>query len=104
ELSTHEVKLAENRQRAQFLAEEVTREFQIEIATIDWKQELWHADDEPPGMKPLDLDEEDEEAEDREPGVEGQAASAESAPKRRRKKKEARGEATEDDLKALDAT
>ena len=65
ELSRHEVKLAENRQRAQFLAEEVTREFQIDIAAIDWKHQLWHADGEPEGLKPLDLDEEDEEIEGR---------------------------------------
>jgi chromosome segregation protein len=101
ELSTHEVKLAENRQRAQFLVEEVTREFQTEIATIDWKQQLWRADDEPEGVKPLDLDEEDE-SEDGAPKTED-AAQAE-APKRRRKKKEARGEPTEEDLQALDAT
>jgi chromosome segregation protein len=111
ELSTHEVKLAENRQRAQFLAEEVTREFQTEIATIDWKMELWRSEDEPPGMKPLDLDEEDE-AEDGAQKTEdggqktevGNQAAAAEAPKRRRKKKEARGEPTEDDLKALETT
>jgi chromosome segregation protein len=59
-LSAGEVKLAETRQRAQFLADEVLREYQIDVATIDWKQQLWHADDEPEGIKPLDLDEEEE--------------------------------------------
>jgi chromosome segregation protein len=129
-LSAHEVKLAENRQRAQFLTEEVTREFQIDVTTVDWKQQLWHADDEPEGMKPLDLDEEDEESGDSgqvtgdkapkadageapvtgasEAGSEGVAAqAAEATPqptKRRRKKKEARGEPTEADLAALDQT
>ena len=104
ELSAHEVKLAENRQRAQFLVEEVTREFQADVATLDWRKELWRADDEPEGIKPLDLDEEDD-AEDGGPKVEeGAATAATEAPKRRRKKKEARGEPTEDDLKALDAT
>jgi chromosome segregation protein len=118
ELSTHEIKLAENRQRALFLAEEAVREFQIEIATCDWKQQLWHADDEPEGLKPLDLDE-DEDAEGG--AAEGAqtaagnaaaldvvtaeaAASAEPAPKRRRKKKEPKGEPTEQDLAALDST
>ncbi len=126
ELSTHEVKLAENRQRAQFLTEEVTREFQIDITTVDWKQQLWRADDEPEGLKPLDLDEEDEEAGETnqatggsgqgtdavtgvpDPGSEtpaAQSADATPAPtKRRRKKKEARGEPTEADLAALDQT
>ncbi len=106
ELSTHEVKLAENRQRAAFLVEEVTREFSTDVATIDWKRQLWHADDEPEGMKPLDLDEEDEE-----PGESGAATgdapqpAAAEAPKRRRKKKdEPKGEPTEDDLQALEST
>ncbi|MDO8539070.1 MAG: chromosome segregation protein SMC [Opitutaceae bacterium] len=115
-LSAHEVKLAENRQRAQFLAEEVTREFQAAVATIDWKHQIWHAEDEPEGVKPLDLDEdEDEESEARGqkpeaspiPAADGAAQPAEvaAAPtKRRRKKKEPRGEPTEQDLAALDAT
>ena len=123
ELSTHEVKLAENRQRAQFLAEEVTREFQTDIATVDWKQQLWRADDEPEGLKPLDLDEDEDESGDSaqvagdrgpaagdsgQPPPEGQSSqAAEAAPaptKRRRKKKEARGEPTEADLAALEQT
>ncbi|HVS53353.1 MAG TPA: chromosome segregation protein SMC [Opitutaceae bacterium] len=100
ELSAHEVKLAENRQRAQFLVEEVTREFQAEVGAIDWRQQLWRADDEPEGVKPLDLDEEDEE----ESGARSQEAGDEPAKPKRRKKKEARGEATAEDLAALDAT
>jgi chromosome segregation protein len=105
QLSTHEIKLAENRQRAQFLVEEVMREFQTGVAAINWKHQLWHADDEPEGVKPLDLDEDEDE-----PGAESSEPKAESAedtteaPKRRRKKKEAKGEPNEDDLKALDAT
>ena len=99
ELSSHEIKLAENRQRAQFLTEEVTREFQTDVSTIDWKHQLWHADDEPEGLKPLDLDED----EDGEPGeVKTEEAAAE--PKRRRKAKAAKGEPTADDLVALEAT
>jgi chromosome segregation protein len=106
QLSTHEIKLAENRQRAQFLMEEVTREFQTDVAAINWKHQLWHADDEPEGVKPLDLDEEDDEgAESPAPAVAGVGAEAGAeAPKRRRKKKEAKGEPTENDLAALDAT
>jgi chromosome segregation protein len=106
ELSTHEVKLAENRQRAQFLAEEVTREFQTDIATVDWKHQLWHSDDEPEGIKPLDLDEDEDEGGDSgmPAGDAAEKVDGEAAPKRRRKKKEAKGEPTEDDLKALEAT
>ncbi|MBM3854192.1 MAG: chromosome segregation protein SMC, partial [Verrucomicrobia bacterium] len=107
ELSAQEVKLAENRQRLQFLAEEVLREFQTAVSAIDWKRQLWHADDEPEGVRPLDLDEEDDEASSASAG-EGarpaEAAPAEPAPRRRRKKKEPRGEPTAADLQALDAT
>ncbi len=109
QLSTHEIKLAENRQRAQFLVEEVMREFQTGVAAIDWKHQLWHADDEPEGVKPLDLDEDDDdspEAASAAPAVAEGAPTVDgdAAPKRRRKKKEAKGEPTEKDLAALDAT
>jgi chromosome segregation protein len=106
ELSAHEVKFAENRQRAQFLAEEVMREFQTDVGTVDWKRQLWRSDDEPEGIKPLDLDEEDDESGDSGQATGDGATRAEGveAPKRRRKKKEARGEPTEDDLKALEST
>ena len=106
QLSTHEIKLAENRQRAQFLMEEVTREFQTDVSAINWKHQLWHSDDEPEGVKPLDLDEEDDEgAESPAPAVAGVGAeNGAEAPKRRRKKKEAKGEPTENDLAALNAT
>jgi chromosome segregation protein len=60
ELSAHEVQLAEGRQRAVFLAEEVAREFQADIKAIGWKETLWRADDEPTGLRPLDLDEEED--------------------------------------------
>ncbi|HXQ80761.1 MAG TPA: chromosome segregation protein SMC [Opitutaceae bacterium] len=62
QLSAHEVRLAEGRQRAVFLAEEVAREFQADVAAIEWREMLWRVDDEPAGLKPLDLDE-DEDAE-----------------------------------------
>jgi chromosome segregation protein len=105
ELSAHEVKLAENRQRAQFLAEEVAREFQTEVGAVDWRHQLWHADDEPEGLKPLDLDEEDEEeGGSGTPSSDQAARGADGPPKRRRKAKAARGEPTADDLAALDAT
>ena len=129
QLSTHEIKLAETRQRAHFLAEDVTREFQAEVTSVDWKHLLWHADDEPEGVKPLDLDDED----DGESATEANAAPAvdaapaatvaatdalaapavagvadpgqpAEAPKRRRKTKAPKGEPTEADLTALDAT
>ncbi len=102
ELSKHEVKVAETRARVQFLTEEVTREFQADIAAQDWRRLLWHADDEPEGMKDLDLEEE-EEAASANVGASLDDAPAETKPKRRRKK-ENKGEPTEADLAALDST
>jgi chromosome segregation protein len=106
ELSSHEVRLAEARQRAAFLTEEAMREFQTAIGTVDWRLQLWRADDEPEGMMTLDLDEEDEEAGEAAPAVAagGEVAAAEAAPRRRRRRKEPRGEPTEKDLAAMDAT
>ena len=118
ELSKNEVRVAELRARVQFLTEELTHEFQVEVATLDWKNLLWHADDEPEGIKDLDLDE-DDEAGSKEPGAESQPAApaagasvaggaepgapvAEAKPKRR-KKKENKGDPTEADLAALDS-
>jgi len=79
ELSRSEVKLAENRSRAEFLTEEARREFQADLATVDWKHQLWHADDEPEGLKPLDLEEERmrkiRKAENRESGKRNRRAS-----------------------------
>jgi len=87
QLSAHEVRLAETRQRTLFLAEDVIREFQAEIAGLDWRELLWHAEDEPPGLKPLDLDDEED---------------AEAPVRRARKKRpEQPGEA---DRAAFDAT
>ncbi len=91
DLGAQEIRLAEARQRMGFLAEEVTRDYQVEIAGIDWKLNLWRADDEPADLHALDLD--DEEGEPAEP-----------APRRRSKHKAPKGEPTEADLGALDAT
>jgi chromosome segregation protein len=82
---------------------------------------LWRSEDEPEGIKPLDLDEEDEDTETApasapalaapvtgEPSAPGEgqpAAAAEAKPKsERRKKNKQRGEATEQDLAALERT
>jgi chromosome segregation protein len=119
ELSQSEVKVAETRARAQFLTEEITHEFQVDIAALDWKHQLWHAADEPEGMKDLDLDEDDE-------GVSSQPAAVSDAPssvgavapngpsgapvagqskiKNRKSKIKQKGEPTEADLAALDST
>ena len=116
EFSRCEVKLAESRARAQFLTDEVKHEFQTDVANLDWKQLLWHADDEPEGMKVLDLDDEDDDEQkpevvSQQPEVaepastEGeQPAEATPAPKKRKSKSKQKGEANEADLAALDST
>jgi len=104
ELGRHEVRLAETRARAQFLTEEVTREFQVDIATLDWKQLLWRSDDEPEGLKALDLDEEEETVGAPLDGARASSSDAPTTPKRRKKNGGPKGEPTEADLAALDAT
>jgi len=63
ELNRCEIKLAESKQRALFIEEDVQREYQIRVGTYDWRTLLWRAEDEPPDIKLLDLDDEDEESE-----------------------------------------
>ncbi|HWZ94927.1 MAG TPA: chromosome segregation protein SMC [Opitutaceae bacterium] len=133
ELGRCEVKLAENRSRAEFITEEARREFQAELATVDWKHQLWHADDEPEGLKPLDLEEDEPEAGGQKPEAGGRMSSSfakasdsakattdktedrevrdqqtepggEAKPKGRKPKPKQKGEPTEADLAALDAT
>ncbi len=55
-LSQSQVKLAEERSRLHFLMEEVTREHQIDLTSVNWRMELWRANQQPEGLKPLDLD------------------------------------------------
>ncbi|MDD2762568.1 MAG: chromosome segregation protein SMC [Opitutaceae bacterium] len=107
ELSRGEVKLAESRSRLQFITEEVQHEFQADLAATDWKLLLWHAEDDPPDLKPLDLDDEEEaETGDRRPET-GEATGdggKSKAPGARRKTKKQKGEPTPADLAALDQT
>jgi len=106
ELSRGEVKLAENRSRAQFLTEEVQHEFQTDLATVNWKLLFWHAADDSPDLKLLDLDEDEGESGERKPET-GEPDSAEAKLKTqsaKRKTKKQKGEPTETDLAALDQT
>jgi len=111
DFSRCEVALAQNKSRAQFLEEDVQREFQIRVGQYDWRALLWRSEDDPPDLKALDLDEDEDEAEsvvapasapfaETEPG---QAAHATSEPKRR-KKKGPKPDPTEDDLVALEGS
>jgi chromosome segregation protein len=102
ELGRSEVRLAEASSRAQFITEDVMREFSENVANLDWKNLLWHSEDEPPDMITMDLEEEEDEV----PPANESAAEVEGgpAPKRKRKPKESKGDPTEDDLAAMDQT
>jgi len=120
-LSRTEIKLAEQRSRAQFITEEVQRDFQCDLASVDWKRMLWHSEDDPPDLKALDLDE-DDDSEERAPAADvasaatdaksqpaqtdGATAESEKKPKPKVRKSRIvqRGEPTEADLAALDQT
>lgn len=115
ELAKGEVQLAETRARAQFLTEEIAHEFQVDVTTIDWKDLLWHADDEPEGMRDLDLDEEEEQGPgDRAQGLAAARSASEAAEqvatpiqskiRNRKSKIRQKGDPTEADLAALDQT
>jgi len=120
ELSRCEIKLAESRQRAAFIEEDVQREFQIRVGTYDWRAILWKADDESADLRPLDLDEDDDEAAGAAAAPEATSSAADPAAApaaagsagesgateaalaspspRRRRKKAVRPEATEETL------
>ncbi|MCC5025267.1 MAG: chromosome segregation protein SMC [Candidatus Synoicihabitans palmerolidicus] len=100
ELGRSEVRLAEANSRAQFIVEDVTREYSESVEKLDWKLLIWHSDEEPPDMKTLDLDEDEDPSATE---AEGQDEPASSS-KRRRKSKEPKGEPKEADLLALETT
>ncbi len=82
-LNRHEVRLARENSQISFLLDEIHREYQVELPSVDWKNELWQAGELSRQRVKLDLDDADalEKAEEQEPG-----------------------EPTEEDLQALDET
>ncbi len=117
ELSRCEIALAQNKSRAQFIEEDVQREFQIRVGQYDWRALLWRAEDDPPDLKTLDLDDDEDETEAKlgtpaavievQP-AEGEAkpvvAEVAAAPVKRRKKKGPKPDPTEEDLVALETS
>ncbi len=83
-LNRHDVRLAELRSRRGFLLEKVHSDFHVEVESIDWKAELWKADE--AFVKRVDLDALEE----------GEAIEA--------KPKEPRGDPTPEDLEQLEDT
>ncbi len=107
ELGRGDVKLAESRSRAQFLTEEVRHEFQTDLTAVNWKLLLWQADDDPPDLKPLDLDEDEAETGDRKPDGGKAAANGETKPQPqtpKRRSKKPKGPPSAENLAALDQT
>ncbi|GHB89810.1 chromosome segregation protein SMC [Cerasicoccus arenae] len=86
QLNQYEVKLAEERSQSSFLADKIFSEYEREIADIDWRQELWHADEEFETKIKLDELNEDDDGE------------------LRPKVKKDRGEPTEEDFAAMEET
>ena len=119
ELNRCEVSLAQNKSRSQFIEEDVQREFQIRVGQYDWRALLWRSEDDPPDLKTLDLDDDEDEAEvkaesleagaesqpDAQPAEgEAQPAVTETTPVKRRKKKGPKPDPTEEDLVALETS
>ncbi len=116
ELNRCEIALAQNKSRAQFLEEDVQREYQIRVGTYDWRGLLYRSDEDPPDLKDLDLDDNEDEteattttesatAETASDSEQPQPAEGEAAPvKRRRKPKGPKPDATEEDLVAVAAS
>ncbi|CAM2775242.1 chromosome segregation protein SMC [Rariglobus hedericola] len=121
DFSRCEVALAQNKSRAQFIEEDVQREFQIRVGQYDWRALLWRSEDDPPDLKALDLDDDEDDNDaghaapavaavvEATPAVEGEATeqtaeTAEGAPVKRRKKKGPKPDPTEEDLVALESS
>jgi len=106
ELGRCEVKLAETRSRAQFIEEDIQREFQIRVGQYDWRALLWRSEDDPPDIKALDLDDDEDEEAPAEAPAEGDAqAEAGAAQKKTRKTKlRQKPDPTEEDLQKLEST
>jgi len=83
ELNSVDIQLARQQSQIQFIAEEIHREYELNIATVDWKKELWEAGEELPERIRVDI--EDESPEEAIPEVE-------------------RGEPTEEDFAAMEGT
>jgi chromosome segregation protein len=87
-LKSLEVNLAEQTSQCGFIVEKVQADHQLDVATVDWRTQLWLSEGEPEGAAGFgDLEETEEEG----------SRSARAAVVRR-------GEPTEDDLAALAST
>jgi chromosome segregation protein len=82
EVSKVQVDLAEKRARLQFLQEEAQREHGMDLKAVEWRYEMWMAGQQPEGLRPLDLDEEEDsrdETAEKKKAEAPKAAAAETA-------------------------
>ncbi|MEM9157965.1 MAG: chromosome segregation protein SMC [Verrucomicrobiota bacterium] len=77
-LNNQQVQIAEKKSRVEFVQEEITREYGVELKDIDWKYYLWKARQPVDDLPKLDLDTDAEEANDEE-GLEGEIAPVPAA-------------------------
>jgi chromosome segregation protein len=75
-VSKQQIDLAEKRARVQFLHEEASREHAMDLKVVDWRYELWMAGQPPEGIRPLDLDEESDDASPAKPAESAAPAAA----------------------------
>jgi chromosome segregation protein len=120
DLSRCEVELAQVQSRVQFITEDVQRDYQLPVGSYDWRGLLYRADDQPPDLKVLDLEDDDDESDAPDADAaslgtlssssaseaEPTAADAESAPAKRRRSKKSgpKPDSTEEDLVAVAAS
>jgi chromosome segregation protein len=120
DLNRCEIELSQVQSRVQFITEDVQRDYQLPVGSYDWRGLLYRADDQPPDLKVLDLEDDDEEggapeADSATLGTPSSSSASEpesgattegdSAPtKRRRKKSDPKPDPTEDDLVATAAS
>ncbi len=55
-LSNQQVQIAEKRSRLEFIQEEMQREYGVDLRLVDWKYEIWKADQPVENLPNLDLD------------------------------------------------
>ncbi|EDY80665.1 chromosome segregation protein SMC [Verrucomicrobiia bacterium DG1235] len=82
-LSNQHVQIAEKRSRLEFIQEEISREYGVELKDIDWQWELWKARQPVENLPTLDEDEEEDEVTPpiglQDAAVEGEEASSEES-------------------------
>jgi len=94
EVSKVQVDLAERRARLQFLQEEAQREHGMDLRSVEWRYEMWMAGQQPEGLRPLDLDEDEDGKEETQKAETAKTQKAETAETQKADTPVAEGETT----------